>query len=345
MNAGEQTLDWLYREQLQVDDQWAVRTERGFTWWADHNAQRIEILGEETGPDGEVGYLIGVRTEIVSDLALSEDALSDLNEGPMRCAALSGPVYDREAGTLSLCSLGRVHTEVSEWMGVLLGSAAVTQIAEARLLGPDMAEALGGRPSISGHPDNGLRPEPDEMIFAVRVFVDEGRQPCRWPESAFGEAVNGFMRRPPSLGASGGGQGFTVEFPYGGKSSLCQVLGTSPHPLYGNGLMILQRFPFAVQSAAKGIELALTLNDTELTRNVTGYGFGSYVYDNDMVCFTGFVPNALHRQVVLPNLYFACAARARAMSVFLLDEDWGPESFSPDHSAIGRKLLSDNNND
>jgi len=345
VNAGEQTIDWLYREQLQIDDRWSVRTERGFTWWADQNAQTVEIIDEETGPDGEVGYLIGVRTEMITDLDLTEAALGELNEGPMRCAALSGPVYDRQTSTLSLCSLGRVHSEVAEWMGVLLGSAAVTQIAEARLLGPDMAEALGGRPAISGHPENGPRPEPDEMIDAVRVFVDQGRAPCQWPAEQFDAAVHDFMRQPPSIMASAGGQGFTVEFPYGVKSSLCQVMGDAPHPLYGNGLLILQRFPFAVDTDAKGVELALTLNDTELTRNVTGYGFGSYVWDNNMICFTGFVPNALHRQVILPNLYFTCAARARAMSVFLLDQDWNADSFSPEHSALGRKGMAGNADD
>ena len=34
-------------------DEWAVRTPTGFTWWADQNAQTIEILGEEVGPEGE----------------------------------------------------------------------------------------------------------------------------------------------------------------------------------------------------------------------------------------------------------------------------------------------------
>jgi hypothetical protein len=344
VNTGEQTIDWLYREQLQVDEQWSVRTERGFTWWADQTAQTIEILGEETGPDGDVGYLIGVRTEMVTDLDLTAAALGDLNEGPMRCAALSGPVYDAQTRTLSLCSLARVHEEIAPWMTVVIGAAAVTQIAEAGVLGPDLAQSLGAQPASSSHPQHGRRPEPDEMVYAVSLFVDEGKEPCQWPAEQFDAAVDSFMRQPPSLMASAGGQGFTVEFPYGPNSSLCQVIGTQPHPLYGNGLLVLQRFPYKVASQDKGIELALTLNGAELTRNVTGYGFGSYVYDNDMLCFTGFVPNALHRQIALPNLYFACAARARAMSLWLLDADWDDASFSPEHSAIGRKLMSDNNN-
>lgn len=327
MNAGEQTLDWLYREQLQVDDRWAVRTERGFTWWADRNAQTVEIIGEETSRDGDTGYLIAVRTEMLADLDLTSAALGELNEGPMRCAALSGPVYDAATRTLSLCSLARVHDEVAPWMSAVIGSAAVTQIAEARVLGPDLATGVGAQPALSSHPRHGPRPEPDDMVYAVGVFVGEGKAPCQWPTAHFEAAVDDFMRQPPSIMASGGGQGFTVEFPYGAKTSLCQVIGTQPHPLYGNGLLILQRFPYPVPSPEKGIELALSLNAAELTGNVTGYGFGSYVYDtvmNDtgMICFTGFVPNALHRQIALPNLYFACAARARAMSVWLLDQDW-----------------------
>lgn len=328
MNIGEQVIDWLYREQLQVDEQWSVRTEHGFTWWADHNAQTIEIIGEQTGPDGQTGYLIEVRTEMVADLDLSADGMLELNEGPMRCAALSGPVYNPQTRTLSLCSLGRVHEEIAGWMGVMLGSAAVTQVAEARILGPDLAAALGGEPAVSGHPQNGLRPEPDEMAYAVQVFVEEGRAGCQWPEGEFTDTVEQFMHQPPAVKASGAGQEFTVEFPYGKQTSLCQVTGTQSHPLYGNGLFTLQRFPFAVDSPAKGAELALTLNQAELTQDITGYGFGSYVYDNGMVCFTGFVPNSLHRQVALPNVYFSCAARAHAMSVWLRDSPWNAETFS-----------------
>ena len=89
MNVGEQTIDWLYREQLQVDEQWSIRTPTGFAWWADQNAQTIEILGEETGPDGESGYLIGIRTELLHDVDLSDAALTELNDGPMRFAALT----------------------------------------------------------------------------------------------------------------------------------------------------------------------------------------------------------------------------------------------------------------
>jgi hypothetical protein len=45
MNAGERTIDWLFREQLRVDHKWSIKLPTGFTWWADRHAQTIEIVG------------------------------------------------------------------------------------------------------------------------------------------------------------------------------------------------------------------------------------------------------------------------------------------------------------
>jgi hypothetical protein len=56
MNAGEKTIDWLFREQLRVDPQWSIKLPAGFTWWADCHAQTIEIVGSESSEDGETAY-------------------------------------------------------------------------------------------------------------------------------------------------------------------------------------------------------------------------------------------------------------------------------------------------
>ncbi|HEY3747341.1 MAG TPA: hypothetical protein VGL17_13910 [Gemmatimonadaceae bacterium] len=341
MDVGEQAIDWLYTTQLQVDEEWSVRTPTGFTWWADKNAQTIEIVGEETGPDGGIGYLLSVRTEMLRDLELTEAALVELNDGPMRCAAMAGPVYDADTRTLSLCSLVLVYDDIASWMQVLLSTAAVLQIAEARSLGPALAESLHALEATSSHPRNGVRSSADEMAFAAGVFVAAGKDPCKWKETEFQDAVDGYMKQPPSIGASSGGLGFTVEFPFGDASSLCQVMGKQPHPLYGNGLLLLHRFPFDAGSQADGIRLALSLNASDLTRQVTGYGFGSYVYTDKMICFTAFFPNELHKQGLLTNLYFSCTSRAQAMSMRLMNRQWNADSFSLESSAMGRIMLGD----
>ncbi len=314
MNVGRQTIEWLYSTQLQVDDTWAVRLPNGFTWWASSNAQTIEIIGEEQGPDGQTGYVIRVRTDLLDDLDLTDGVADELRTGPMRTAALAGPVYDARARRLSLCSLALVHEANVMWLRVLLGAAAATQLTEAMLLGPVLAEQLGGRPAISAHPESGLRDAPDESALPARVLVEDGREPCRWTREDFDEAVQRYMRQPPSLGASAGGNGLTVAFPYADGASLCQISAEHPHPLYGSGLLITQRFPFSAGSQANGARLALALNEDDLSIYPVGYGFGSYTYRDNVICFAAFVPHALKGQVALGNLYYSCAARARSVA-------------------------------
>lgn len=341
MNVGQETIEWLYSTQLQVDDEWAVRRPSGFTWWGYLNAQTIEIVGEEEGPEGQTGYLIGIRTDMVDGIDLTGQVLDDINTGPMRTAALSGPVYDAEKRRLSLCSLALVHEKNADWMRIVLSAAAATQLTEAMVLGPGLAEQLGGEPAVSPHPESGLRDKPDEMALASRLFIEVGQEPLRWQESEFEHAVQRYMMQPPSVGASAGGLGLTVEFPHGEGSSLCMIVGEQPHPLYGNGLLVMQRFPFSAGSQANGAELALALNADDLTIRPAGYGFGSYNYVDKLISFVEFIPNALNQQVSLPNLYFSCAARARSVSQRLVNRDWDATSFTLDHGAVGRMMSDD----
>jgi len=334
---GKQTIDWLYKEQLRVDDEWAVRTPNGFKWWPYKNAQTVEVIGEELGPDGNVGYLVSVRTDFLRDVDLNEDTLRYIGSNLMALSAMCGPVYDEAAGTLSLCSLVRVHEGIYQWMNPIISVAAVTQVSEAILYARVVTEDVEVVEAFSEHPINGPRPEPDEMAFAFETLIAPlGKQPCRWSESEFTDAVDRYMQEPPSLMANGGGLGLTLEFPFGEQSSLCRINGDVPHPIYGNGLFLLQSFPIPEMSESEGVRLALKLNRTELTERPSGYGFGSFAYRDNNMHFTSFFPNAIYKPGLLPNLYYACAERSRMMSITLAGEDWTAESFSPDKSAAGR---------
>jgi hypothetical protein len=339
MNAGMKTIEWLFSEQLRVDDKWSVRTPNGFRWWADRNEQTVEVVGEETGPDGEVGYLVAVRTELLRSLHLGDGELKAINALLMAFASMAGPVYDQEAKTLSLCSLVRVHEAISQWMNPLISVASVLQIGEARIIASGLAKALNAEEALSGPPHHGLRPEADEMAEIIDILIaPEGRQPSRWSPAEFQDAVDRFMNQPPALLGSAGGAGFTVEFPYGDQSSLCQAMADQPHPRYGNGLFLLQSFPVETASDTDGVKLALSMNRIELTNRPFGYGFGSYAYKDGKLHFTSFFPNALYRPGMLPNIYFSCAQRAREMSVRLVGSDWTSESFTQRHSALGRMM-------
>lgn len=339
MSIAEETIDFLFTEQLQVDEQWSYLLPTGFTWWADRNAQTVEVIGEETGPSGESGYLICVRTELLRELDLTDAALAEINAF-MGCAAMAGPVYDARARRLDLCSLARVDDANGAWMRYLLGAAAVLQVAEARMLGPVLAEAAGALPADSGHPAAGVRDTPDDMAFAAGIFVTDGAQPGRWAQSEFDALAEQLATLPSPPGVSVSGQALEVEFDYGRdgrRTSSCQLRGDQSHPLYGNGLLILQRFGVHVGSDADGIALALSLNAADLAHTLTGYGFGSYVYADRAIHFTGFVPNTLHKPGLLPVLYYSSAARAQAMSDRLVDGRWDADRYSVDPAVLERR--------
>jgi Flp pilus assembly protein protease CpaA len=335
MNAGERTLDWLYNDQLKVDEQWSVRTKDGFTWWAYKNAQRVEILGTEANESGETAYLIGVQTDFLCDLELTDKNLTTINALLMRYPSMAGPVYDAKTKTLRLCSLVRVYEDIRPWMSALISMACVLQISEV-MMGHPLAKTLGAKPAESEHPDNGMRHSPDELTSIVSTLVvPAGQQPCKWTNEEFENAVTEYMQKPPSLLTTSGDLGFTAEFLYGDESSLCQAMGNQLHPVYKNGLSVLQSFPVMDCSPSEGITLALSLNDAELAQKPFGYGFGSYCFRDKMIQFTTFLPNVAYQTGLLPNVYFACAGRAKEMSLRLRSADWTEQAFQ---KAMARKM-------
>lgn len=317
MNTVEQVVDWLYTEHFRVDEEWSYLLPTGFSWWADEYCQTVEMVDQETGPNGETGYLLCVRTDLLSDVDLSDETLKEFNALPMRCASTSGPVYDVEARRIDLWSIVRVTDDNADWMRYLLAAAAVSQLAEARMLAPLLATATGAKPAISEHPESGLRAVPDEIAYAAAVFVRTGDQPCAWS--------------PAEL------DGIETAFPFGDETSEFRVIGDQPHPIYGNGLLLVQSFPVQRATETEGIRLALSLNAADLTREPAGYGLGSYSYADDAVHFSTFVPNALYQPGLLPNLCASAAARAQRMAARFVEGGWNPDIYSLDAAVLAHR--------
>jgi hypothetical protein len=339
MNAGERTIEWLYNNQLQVDAQWSLRTERGFTWWPTQHAQTIEFTREVKGPDGATGSCVAVRTEVLCDLELTDSAAVAVNDLAKAGAyTMSGLVYDAATRRLDLCSSVLVHEDTREWLQLLVSVAAVLQIAEAQGMATTLVKHYGVRASeaTSGHPTSGTRTTPDEMAsIAQAVVIPMGQEPCAWTASEFKDVVDQCMQRPPSLLATGDGTGYTVEFPYGNVSSLCEATSDQPHHFLGNGLRVTQSFSTPDLGDVDGAKAALELNCSELAATPMGYGFGSYFYREGLLRFSTFFPNFIHKPGLLPNLYFASAQRARAMSMRFTGKDWTADSFDFRRSGIG----------
>ena len=314
MDAGTRAIEWLFSEQLKVDRHWAVRSPNGFQWWADKQAQTIEVVGEmEGGPDGAVGYLVRVRTDILRDVVLDEPGLFVLNSEIMSFPSMAGLVYDEEAHTLSFSSLARVWDQNESWLDPFIAMAAVLQIGEARMLAPQLATQLGAEVAISGHPEHGLRAQPDEMADAIAsLVIPTGKGGSVWAAEQFESAVEDRCRDRSGVG-SPDGDGFHVEVAFGDVPSRCQFLPGARHPVYGAGLLIMQQLPLTPPTEPNGARFALALNAMELASEPLGYGFGSYAWRDQWMYFVSFFPNALFRRGLLPNLVVSCAQRARSL--------------------------------
>lgn len=322
MNPGKKTIDWLKSEQLRIDPEWMIETQNGLTWWPGRHAQHIEVVGRETDPSGDVAEYVRIRTNFLKNCQPNPRLNPGINL-IMQNATMSGLVFDKQTGELDLCSMVRVHEGIRGWMAPLLSVAAMLQIIEAQNFAPMVAELAGVESAESGHPQSGTRREPDELVGGFEGILEEtGDAESRWQAPEFEAALNQYMQGPPSLMASGGGAGLTVEFPYGDFSSLCQFKADQAHSIVGNGLLIKQTFPFHNLEEIKTTNAALEMNRGELSKRPAGYGFGSYRHDGTCLHFTCFIPNAAYRSGFLPNLYFACAGRAQALSAVFTKNDW-----------------------
>lgn len=324
MNAGEKTIEWLYREDLRVDERWSVRVPQGFIWWPDQNAQRIEIVGAEFSQRAEEDtFFVRVKTELLRDVTLDDRSLPIVNRSLMSLASMSGPVYDATKGVLSLSSLVRTYESIRGWMSHVISMAAVLQIFDN--IGAELADMLGATFATSGHPKNGKRPTPDELAAGGlhAMIAAEGAKPCAWTKQ-FREA-EAYIHGPPSLLSNGDETGLTAEFPWDDFSSLCRFKSDERHPRYGHGLFMKQSFPVPVKSEVDGIKLALELNAQELDQIPYGYGLGSYCFENGSLHFVAFYPNFISKFASLENLYFASATRARAVSTRLAGDDWSKQ--------------------
>jgi len=324
MSIRRNTLDWLRTDLFRVDAAWSEDTARGFRWWPHRQAQTLEVIGRQIGPDGAPADLVLVRTELLRDLDLDEDVLEVLQAVTLRTAGMAGPVYDPTRRTLNLCTLVRVSADNEGWMRRLLGLAAMLQIRDADRGASAIAEAVGAVPARSGHPERGARTEPDALIAEALLRLDaEGRAPPRWSGDELARFAEIDLDQSPALKGSGDATGFTVEFPHGKRaSSLCEVATDQTHPWYGHGLALRQRFPVSVTSDVEGRQLAFELNARALTEAPMGYGFGSFGYEEGALAFRAFFPNPAYRSGLVTNLYLSCAERARLLSVLLTGVDW-----------------------
>jgi hypothetical protein len=278
-DLGPWALDEL-SVRLGIDDNWAVREERGVTWWPGPLAQRAWADPPLRTPAGVV-CRIHVETAILRNVPVSDRSLELLAAANLE-AVLSGFALDAD-GILSVHNAVHLHAEAPEEIEELAAAAAL-QVSITLGSTPALHAALGGDIAESSHPERGARPDiaavagagkaiaapgQDEPPFTASDFTAVERQGGRlWVVAlAKGRGINAEIPFPAPDARSRAASRIVLPgsdpAPAGSRptTALLQVTAEERHRDLGSGLLVLLRLPVTgepsvVARAANALNLA-----------------------------------------------------------------------------------------
>jgi hypothetical protein len=322
-DLGPSVLESLF-EKLMIDDEWAVRDDRAFTWWPHRLAQQVRVSTPREA-FGEPMVAVRITNDLVTDVqeddAMVEGVIGLLNMHASVCAY----VWDPDSREVRISTSAYIH-EGNRSLERFFSAAVLISTIEAHAKALQIAEMLSGRPATSDHPTSGERPLADDLLgFAEDQIVPKGQG-----QSAFvGPAMENATSAPGiNWGmANASAEGFTGELPFLGdmpatvkaalgaagpvETSLVQLLTEPRHPAYGSGLLALLRLPIT-QPADEIHRLAHGLNRAEALELTGIPQFGAWCQDpsaDTSLVFATFVPSALFDPGIVNTLLFYTALR------------------------------------
>ena len=322
---GIDAVDALYQG-AQIDDRWAVRSDRGFTWWPSDLAQHVSLGPVRSTPSGDECTLT-VRTDLVADVDPATNPAKLLGLVNMRELAMNAVVWDRESATIKMfCSMS-INEVNTGFAARLIGLPAMLQNSMAHVLLEKLASRCGGSRSVSSHPHTGSHGDPDDLRAFAGMVIDAGQEPSVFSRKETGKQISSsgksWMSGLPAIAerfgyrARGNDAAFTAEVPFAGaEHTACIDVFTEPHPVWGNGAWVVLQLPLE-PGTDEAFVLANALNAQEFEWVPPGLAtLGAWSpdflkADMDGLAFSTFVPNKFAGSGMLDNLFIYAALRAR----------------------------------
>jgi len=319
-------VDALYRG-AQIDDRWAVRSDRGYTWWTDDLAQHVSLGGVRATPSGDECTLT-VWTDVVTDVDPTTNPGQVLALVNMRELAMNAFVWERESATIKMfCSMS-IHEGNTGNAERLIGLPAMLQNYMAHALADRLAAQCGGSRAVSSHPHTGSHADLEDLRAFASMVIDAGEEPSLFSRTEPGELpaehreswMSGLPAFAERLSCHGSGNdiAFTAEVPFAssGHSACIEVFTHQPQPVWGYGAWVVLQLPLT-PGADEAFVLANALNAQEFDWAPPGLAtLGAWSpdfldADMDGLAFSTFVPNKFAGSGMLENLFIYSALRAR----------------------------------
>lgn len=310
-DLGLQFVDDMF-SLLQIDDDWSVKEERGFSWWPHTLRQRVWVT-RGRDDDGIVLHRAFVVTDAVrncrSAQTVVDEALSPLGS----LASGSAAIFEAKEGTVRLWSAMTVHEQVAGWMSRLLGFFATMQAIEAETRAPDLAALVGGELDASAHPRSGTRADPDNMLSLLDTIVrPRGRGASPWAGSSEMTNLRDMLNEGDCF-ATGDENGLTAELPFGQGTSMLRIVADDPHPELGSGVGLVLHAPLW-GTASEAAAIVGALNRSETSPRATSHLLGSWcskrVGADWLPAFATFLPSAVYQPGLLSNIAVSAVTRA-----------------------------------
>jgi hypothetical protein len=315
------------RRQLHIDDEWTIWGERGFGWIGHRLLQKFFVSTPIESAGMEV-YRVWSTVPVVENVTAGEaevvKALGLFN----RFTVGEALVWDAPARRI-VCHTGAiVHADTLPWRPGQIADYSILALGASEAKADLLATALRGEVATVGHPDQGLRTHPDEMLgVGEEVFRPAGQEPSTFVEDDF-QQVYSTVFGTHFFSAGAGADGIAIEVPFGtDDTTLIQLTNNATHPALGAGLLctLKVRIPPDVQSGAD--QLASILNAMECDGHLLSASFGAWCVDSaggdEFLAHAWFTPNLLRRPMLATDIASISINRAGWVAQVLLGDERG----------------------
>lgn len=303
---------------LQMDDHWTVRGELSLTWWG--AAVPVQFLVSPPRVcHGDATVKLSAMTAVIHEVTADEadvlTVLSRENELSTTHALVWIASQRRIVSTLTHYAYAGNEADTTLFTGL-----ALVAYTDAVAAGPRLAEELGGRLAVQGHPVNGNRTDTDELLtFSETTVIPRGQAAYEWPAAELEQLPE--VLAGVAVAATGGSGQLTAEFAMtelsdrsaaSGDTALFELYRDLAHPVYGPGLLGVLRLP--TRPAARSV--LWTANELNVSEMQAATGFpawGAWCVDHDetTVTHTVFLPAFFARPGPITALAGFAASRAR----------------------------------
>jgi len=307
---------------MNIDEEWSIETDRGFTWWGHQYAQRI--WAEK--PIKDNGFLVtkvNAETELLKYPTRSTETEALLAIEMIK-ASLSGLIIDPETDKITLRCSAYIHEENQSWLGRIFPLAAIMQVIEAENKGDILAMLLELQPDKSNHPDSGFRNEMDEMLNVVdQAIIPVGSEPFH-SIGDFEFRRTADILNDQSLISTASETSLSAYLPFAGKSALLQVDTEHEHPELGKGLLIRLFLPPEKILPVTVIDGAFVMDLNSMGQNSfpSGHFLGSWclgpVGENvQTAVYVTFIPAIVCTPGILLNICISTLSHGKLAEQFL----------------------------